>query len=511
MYPGPDNHAAPAPPSPELSVLSSPPTPFPQLAPCITSHQVSGELRKLRPGKAAGPDKVSPRLLKACAAELGEPLQHVFNLSLQLGKVPTLWKTSCIVPVPKKPRPSELNDYRPVALTSQLMKTLERLLLSLLRPQVQHAQDPLQFAYRSAVGVEDAILYLLHCTYSHLDKGSGSVRILFLDFSSAFNTIQPLMLQDKLLRMRVDTSLVSWITDYLTNRPQYVRLKNILSDTVVSSTGAPQGTVLAPLLYTLYTSDFGYNTELCHVQKFADDTAIVGCIRDGGEEEYRSLIGDFVAWSGTNHLQLNTLKTKELVIDFGKSRPCPRPVKIGDDEVEVVDNYKYLGVWLDNKLDWSCNTDYLYKRGQSRLYFLRRLRSFNICSKLLNMFYQSVVASVLFYAVVCWGGGASKKNMNRLDKLIRRAGSVVGRKLDPLVTVAERRTLNKLLAILKDASHPLHAVIRAQRSQISGRLLLPKNQTNRLKDSFVPQAIKLYNSALGVRGRGRGGRGDGED
>ena len=111
---------------------------------------------------------MSPRLLKACAAELGEPLQHVFNLSLQLGKVPTLWKTSCIVPVPKKPRPSELNDYRPVALTSQLMKTLERLLLSLLRPQVQHAQDPLQFAYRSAVGVEDAILYLLHRTYSHL-------------------------------------------------------------------------------------------------------------------------------------------------------------------------------------------------------------------------------------------------------------------------------------------------------------------------------------------------------
>ena len=71
--------------------------------PCIiTADQVRGELRKLRPKKAAGPDNVCSRLLKTCAAELGEPLQHVFNLSLQLGRVPTLWKTSCIVPVPKK-------------------------------------------------------------------------------------------------------------------------------------------------------------------------------------------------------------------------------------------------------------------------------------------------------------------------------------------------------------------------------------------------------------------------
>ncbi|KAI3353939.1 hypothetical protein L3Q82_005137 [Scortum barcoo] len=134
-----------------------------------------------------------PRLLKTCAAELGEPLQRIFNLSLQIGRVPTLWKTSRIVPVPKKNRPSELNDFRPVALTSHLMKTLERLFLSLLRPQVQHAQDRLQFAYQPpGVGVEDAILYLLHRAHSHLDKGSGTVRILFLDFSSAFfNTIQP--------------------------------------------------------------------------------------------------------------------------------------------------------------------------------------------------------------------------------------------------------------------------------------------------------------------------------
>ncbi|KAI3365314.1 hypothetical protein L3Q82_010404, partial [Scortum barcoo] len=278
----------------------------------------------------------------------GNHYNVIFNLSLQIGRVPTLWKTSRIVPVPKKNRPSELNDFRPVALTSHLMKTLERLFLSLLRPQVQHAQDLLQFAYQPGVGVEDAILYLLHRAHSHLDKGSGTVRILFLDFSSAFNTIQPTLLRDKLSRMGVDPQLMDWISDYLTGRPQYVGLKDITSDTVVSSTGAPQGTVLAPLLFTLYTSDFYncYNSELCHIQKYADDTAIVGCIRDDREEEYRRLVGDFAAWCHTNHLQLNTSKTKELVIDFGRSRPRPRPVLLEGAEVEAVDSYRYLGLWL---------------------------------------------------------------------------------------------------------------------------------------------------------------------
>lgn len=130
------------------------------------------------------------------AAELGEPLQRNFKLRLQLESVPTLFITSCIVPVPKKNWPSELNDLRPVALTSHLMQTLDRLFLSLLRPQVQHTQDNLQFAYRVGVGVEDAILNLLHQAHSDLNKRSGTVRILFLDFSSAFNTIHPLKLQD---------------------------------------------------------------------------------------------------------------------------------------------------------------------------------------------------------------------------------------------------------------------------------------------------------------------------
>ncbi|KAK0137273.1 RNA-directed DNA polymerase from mobile element jockey [Merluccius polli] len=454
---------------------------------------------RLRPRKAVGPDRVCPRMLKACSTELGEPLQHVFNMSLQLGRVPVLWKTLCFIPVPKKKHPREPGDFRPVALTSHIMKTFERLLLHVLRPQVHPAQDPLQFGYQEKVGVEDAILYLLHRAHSHLDKESGAVRIAFFDFSSAFNTIRPLLLRDKLTEMRVDPLLVTWITDYLMERPQYVRLKGCTSDTVVSSTGAPQGTVRSPVLFTLYTSDFQYNSGLCHVQKYSDDTAIVGCIKDGREGEYRSLVEDFVRWCRSNHLQLNTSKTKEMVVDFRRKKPHLQPVSIEGVDVEVVRTYKYLGLQLDDKLDWTANMEAVHRKGQSRLYFLRRLGSFNICKKLLQMFYQSVVASVLFHAVVCWGGSSRWRDAGQLDRLERRAGSVVGTELDSLVTVAERRTLDKLRSILDNTHHPLHDTFTRQRSVFSRRLLSQSSSTNRLKHYFVPLAIRLYNSSHGSR------------
>lgn len=296
--------------------------------------------------------------------------------------------------------------------------------------------------------------------------------------------------------MQVDPLLVSWITDYLTDRPQFVRLGTNTSDTVTSSTGAPQGTVLAPLLFTLYTADFRHNTELCHVQKFSDDTAIVGCIRGGDEGEYRALVSDFVSWSQLNHLQLNTSKTKELIVDFRRRRPSPQPVNISGEEIEVVSSYKYLGLQVDEKLDWSTNTDVTYKKTQSRLYFLRRLASFGVCRKMLQMFYNSVVASTVFYGVVCWGGNIRQRDTQRLDKLIKKAASVIGASQDFVVSVMERRTLAKLLSIMDNSSHPLHELLLRQRSSFSERLLSLSCSTDRLRKSFLPRAIRLFNASV---------------
>ncbi|TWW74400.1 RNA-directed DNA polymerase from mobile element jockey [Takifugu flavidus] len=415
---------------------SPPPTP-----PCsslsLTPHQVRKALKKNRARKAMGPDGISSRLLKSCADQLCGIFSHTFNLSLKLGRVPQLWKTSCIVP--------ELNSYRPVALTSHLMKTLERLILDHLRPLVSSFMDPLQFAYQPSIGVDDAVIYLLHTSLTHLEKAGSTVRIMFFDFSSTFNTIQPTLLGDKLQVAGGDQHLTTWILDYLTQRPQFVRVKGSESDRLLCSTGVPQGTVLSPFLFTLYTADFSHSTSSCHLQKFSDDSAAVSLITDGDDTEYRELIQDFVDWSLRNNLQINAGKTKEVVVDFRRrNNPPPAPVNILGTDVDVVESYKYLGVHLNNNLDWTHNTDALVKKGNSRLFLLRRLRSFGVQGPLLRTFYDSVVGSAIFYGMVCWSSSITDRDRKRMDRLVRRASSVLGCPLDLVEVVGNGRMMAKL-------------------------------------------------------------------
>ncbi|KAK3524680.1 hypothetical protein QTP86_000611 [Hemibagrus guttatus] len=168
---------------------------------------------------------------------------------------------------------------------------------------------PGAFVYQPQLRVDDAIIHLLHHTYTHLEKPRSSVRFIFFNFSRAFNTIRPTLLEEKLKNMNVYTQLVSWIIDYLTRHPQYVRIHNCVPETVICSTGAPQATVLSPFLFTMYTSDFRHNLESCHLQKFSDDSVIVGCIQGGNTSEYQTAVDNFVTWCELNHLQLNVGKT----------------------------------------------------------------------------------------------------------------------------------------------------------------------------------------------------------
>ncbi|KAK3510307.1 hypothetical protein QTP70_035175, partial [Hemibagrus guttatus] len=174
--------------------------------------------------KATGPDSVSPSLLKHCANQLSPVFTDIFNTSLETCHVLACFKTSAIVPVPKKTKITGLNDYRPVALTSVVMKSFERLVLSYLKDITDPLLDPLQFAYRANRSVDDAVNMALHFILQHLDSPGSYTRILFVDFSSAFNTIIPALLRDKLFRLNVPDSMCSWITDFLTDRRQFVRL-----------------------------------------------------------------------------------------------------------------------------------------------------------------------------------------------------------------------------------------------------------------------------------------------
>ena len=128
-------------------------------------------------------------------------MKCAIQINLPCLEVPRCFKRSTIIPVPKKPKITGLNDYRPVVLTSVVMKSFERLVLAHLKDITGPLLDPLQFAYRANRSVDDAVNMGLHYILQHLDRLGTYARILFVDFSSAFNTIMPDLLTSKLTQL----------------------------------------------------------------------------------------------------------------------------------------------------------------------------------------------------------------------------------------------------------------------------------------------------------------------
>ena len=247
----------------------------------ISQECVRDLLKRVNIRKAPGPDHICGRTLHYCADQLSSVLHHIFQRSLDSNQIPAIWKTSTVIPVPKITNPRQLNDFRPVALTSLIMKILEKILKNLVLSIVDEKLDPLQFAYQSGRGVEDAKLLILNNLYKHLEKPQAHVRLLFADFSSAFNTMQPHLLIERLLYdFKLPHQIVLWILDFLTDRVQRVSVNGRFSDSLIMSTGSPQGCVLSPLLFIMYTDGCRSSQEgSSYLVKFSDDTALLSLLQ----------------------------------------------------------------------------------------------------------------------------------------------------------------------------------------------------------------------------------------
>ena len=202
----------------------------------------------------------------------------------------------------KNRKPTAFNDYRAVALTSIVMKCFERIILNRILSYTTPHHDPYQFAYKPNRSTDDATLTLLHHAYTHLEKPGSFVRILFIDFSSAFNTIQPHLLALKLLSYDVSPKLILWIMSFLVNRSQSVRFQRALSSSRTTSTGSPQGTVLSPVLFTLYTNDCT-GTDTTPLIKYSDDSALEDL--SNSDTVYFDAVDKFSVWCKNNYLNLN--------------------------------------------------------------------------------------------------------------------------------------------------------------------------------------------------------------
>ena len=161
--------------------------------------------------------------------------------------------------------------------------------------------------------------------------------MLFIDYSSAVNTIVHSSLINKLRTLGLNTSLCNWILDFLTGRPQVVRVGTNTSATLFLNTGAPQGCVLSPLLYSLFSHDCMARHNSNTIIKFVYDTTVVVLITDNSETAYREEVRDLAVWWQDNNLSLNVIKTKEMIVDNRKRRTEHAPIIIDRAAVEQVE------------------------------------------------------------------------------------------------------------------------------------------------------------------------------
>ncbi|KAK3546037.1 hypothetical protein QTP70_019954, partial [Hemibagrus guttatus] len=204
-----------------------------------------------------------------------------------------------------------LNDYCRVALTPIIMKCFERLV----------NQEP-----------------------------SATITRPHAVCHSAFNTIIPQHLTEKLSLLGINTSLCNWILDFLTGRPQSVRIRNSTSSATTQNTGTPQSCVLSPLLFTLLTHECAAMHSSNYIIKFTNDTTVVGLISKNDESAYREEVQRLTAWCKANNLSLNVEKMKEMIVDFRRAQSDHSPLNINGSNEEIVKSTKFLSVHLAEDL-----------------------------------------------------------------------------------------------------------------------------------------------------------------
>ena len=243
-------------------------------------------------------------------------------------------------------------------------------------------------------------------------------------------------------------------------------------------------------MFTIYTNDcVSINKIQVCLLKFADDSTIQGFIVNDDETVYRREIDHFVEWCDIHFLDLNVPKTKEIILDFRKGDKKHSPVIIKNEEVQIVDNHKYIGITVSNNLSWSEHISNIFTKLNQRMYFLRKLKSFQVDNTILQLFYSSALQSIFTFCLICWGGNTKICDKDKIEKIIKRASRISNFTFEDFNSIYSRLCNKKVLAILKDESHPLNKQIIF--SERSGRPLSIRSNRERYTSSFLPSAVRL--------------------
>ena len=346
----------------------------------LDSAQVCNALIKIDQKKSTGDDKLDPFFLKTSATVIFEYITHIFNLSITTGVIPSTWKTAHVLPLHKGGDTYNMNNYRPISKLSCLSKILESLINSQLKSFLSLSSflSPSQSGFRARHSTISAASLVVNDVIAALDNKQHCAA-LFVDLSKAFDTVDHHLLLNKLSLMGFDHMSLQWFKSYLTGRFQCVKVGKIISPFLDIDKGVPQGSVLGPLLFIIYINEIASTlTPFCQVHLYADDTVLY-CSASNIDSAINSLQLSFHILEkqlSDLKLVLNCAKTKWILFskarstDFNSLKLC----STNGTTLERVTSYKYLGIWVDEKLDFKSHVKQLTKKLRIKLFFLYRNR-----------------------------------------------------------------------------------------------------------------------------------------
>ena len=365
----------------------------------VTKEMVLNILKKLNANKSAGPDNISPRLLKECRESLAIPLTMIFNKILQTGIIPAAWKEANVSPIYKKGDKTNPLNYRPVSLTSVVGKVFETLVRDEL---VRHATENSiinlqQHGFMKSKSTLTNLLEYLEALTKAKDQ-KIPVDINYLDCRKAFDIVPHRRLICKLNDLGIQGKVLECIKNFLADRRQRVGIRGSYSDWLPVESGVPQGSVLGPVLFLFYINDLVDGLE-CPILLFADDAKLYKLIKT--PEDIESLVRDMnriQEWSEKWLLLFNEEKcatmhigSKNLQTDYSLNNKIIRKTEVEKD----------LGIMVSQDLKPSKHVEMIAAKANRVVGVIKRNFEYLDADTVVSL-HCTLVRPILEYAVQSW-------------------------------------------------------------------------------------------------------------
>ena len=342
-------------------------------------------LKAVNSSKAAGPDGIHGIFLKNCAASLAKPLTLMFNISYVTGCIPDDWKLASIVPIHKKDEKGSVENYRPISLTSLVMKVFEKCIRKELFFTCEKILDPRQHGFINGKSCTTQMIPFTYDLALSLNNKSKA-DVIYFDFAKAFDSVSHDLILKKLKHeFQIDGLMLRFIRSYLQGRQQQVVIGGVKSTVLPVQSGVPQGSILGPLLFVLFINDmFKCVSAGTNIALYADDTKIWReIIYSDDHFTLQNDIDKLYEWSLVNKMNFHPSKCKALSVTNQRNILHNLPFtifnyKLGSVFIDYVPSQVDLGVIVNSKLIWSEHCNKVIKDANSKLALLMRTCNFTI-------------------------------------------------------------------------------------------------------------------------------------